>query len=441
MTEMDEWMSKFEGECSEDFEAQVRAEVQPGYHKTTQFAFLDVTPYCRDAMSAIVQDTFTQCFQSKQQNPWDFSFYLLPMSYVSWVIRHFILFPVRCLIMLGGLWLFAVLIAVSYLFKKERSQEVKLFAIKMMANAFLFSWCAVVIEEGTRPARKPGQIYVSNHSTVIDIVLLLKNQPLSLTGQKQSGLIGFFQNYVLDVMENMWFDRLASKDRSYVAKRIKEHVADISKPPLLVFPEGTCVNNEHIVMFKRGAFQLGSSIVPVAIKYNKIFVDGYWNSRKETFQYHLFRLMTAWALVVNVKYLDPQTKRQGETATAFATRVKAMIAKEANLNSVPWDGYLKYYKPRPEYLNTRKQTYAKMLRQRFGLASPAASPSASPTAAKKKSDAKTEVAVARQTVKEEEQPVPRKSSTDAEKENVMSPLKSVLSASSLQHRRTKSSGN
>lgn len=56
--------------------------------------------------------------------------------------------------------------------------------------------------------------------------------------------------------------------------------------------------------------------------------------------------MTAWALVVNVKYLDPQTKRQGETATAFATRVKAMIAKEANLNSVPWDGYLKYYKPR-----------------------------------------------------------------------------------------------
>lgn len=79
--------------------------------------------------------------------------------------------------------------------------------------------------------------------------------------------------------------RLASKDRSYVAKRIKEHVADISKPPLLVFPEGTCVNNEHIVMFKRGAFQLGSSIVPVAIKYNKIFVDGYWNSRKETFQY------------------------------------------------------------------------------------------------------------------------------------------------------------
>lgn len=28
--------------------------------------------------------------------------------------------------------------------------------------------------------------------------------------------------------------------------------------PLLIFPEGTCVNNEYCVMFKRGAFDLGA---------------------------------------------------------------------------------------------------------------------------------------------------------------------------------------
>jgi 1-acyl-sn-glycerol-3-phosphate acyltransferase len=27
-----------------------------------------------------------------------------------------------------------------------------------------------------------------------------------------------------------------------------------------VFPEGTCVNNEYVVMFKRGAFELGMSL-------------------------------------------------------------------------------------------------------------------------------------------------------------------------------------
>ena len=31
--------------------------------------------------------------------------------------------------------------------------------------------------------------------------------------------------------------------------------------PLLIFPEGTCVNNEYVVMFKRGAFDLGESLL------------------------------------------------------------------------------------------------------------------------------------------------------------------------------------
>ena len=149
--------------------------------------------------------------------------------------------------------------------------------------------------------------------------------------------------------------------------------------------------------------------------------------------------MTAWALVVEVKYLDQQTKRKGETATAFASRVKAMIAKSAGLNQVPWDGYLKYYKPRPEYLNTRKQTYAKMLRQRFGLASP----TASPEVGKKKVEQQEQEQQQQQQQQERGSSPQRKSSTDAEKENLVSPLKSVSSVSSgsLQHRRSKSSGN
>lgn len=104
-------------------------------------------------------------------------------------------------------------------------------------------------------------------------------------------------------------------------KRMKEHVEDASKPPLvtllpgscpvqpsgciaacaaggnlcpalppqLVFPEGTCVNNEYTVMFKRGAFDLGATVCPIAIKYNKVFVDAFWNSRRQSFSNHLFR--------------------------------------------------------------------------------------------------------------------------------------------------------
>ena len=70
---------------------------------------------------------------------------------------------------------------------------------------------------------------------------------------------------------------------------MKAHVAAQDTTPLLIFPEGTCVNNEYCVMFKRGAFDLDATVCPIAIKYNKIFVDAFWNSRRQSFTAHLVR--------------------------------------------------------------------------------------------------------------------------------------------------------
>ena len=82
------------------------------------------------------------------------------------------------------------------------------------------------------------------------------------------------------------------KDRALVAKRMKQHVQDPETTPLLIFPEGTCVNNEYCVMFKRGAFDLGAVVCPVAIKYNKIFVDAFWNSKRQSFTAHIVRALS-----------------------------------------------------------------------------------------------------------------------------------------------------
>jgi glycerol-3-phosphate O-acyltransferase 3/4 len=94
-----------------------------------------------------------------------------------------------------------------------------------------------------------------------------------------------------------------AKDRLLVAEKMRNHVRQAGNTPLLIFPEGTCVNNEFCVMFKRGAFDLGATVCPVAIKYNKIFVDAFWNSRRQSFTQHLFRLMTSWAVVCDVYFL------------------------------------------------------------------------------------------------------------------------------------------
>ena len=60
-------------------------------------------------------------------------------------------------------------------------------------------------------------------------------------------------------------------------------------------------------MFKKGAFDMGVTVCPIAIKYNKIFVDAFWNSRRESFSGHLFRLMTSWAVVCDVWCAQPHS--------------------------------------------------------------------------------------------------------------------------------------
>jgi glycerol-3-phosphate O-acyltransferase 3/4 len=52
--------------------------------------------------------------------------------------------------------------------------------------------------------------------------------------------------------------------------RIKQHVNNEKNLPLLLFPEGVCVNNEYCVMFKKGAFELGATVYPIAIKYKYV---------------------------------------------------------------------------------------------------------------------------------------------------------------------------
>ena len=55
------------------------------------------------------------------------------------------------------------------------------------------------------------------------------------------------------------------------------------------------------------------------------------------------KLMTSWAVVCDVYFLEPQTKQKDETSQQFAERVQKLIANRAKLHVAPWDGYLKYY--------------------------------------------------------------------------------------------------
>jgi glycerol-3-phosphate O-acyltransferase 3/4 len=317
------------------------------------------------------------------------------------VVRSFIIFPLRLICLLGGLLIFAVSFACikaspSQCLAAERRASLERKLIRFLCSVFVFSWCGVIRYHGVIPTRRTGQIYVANHSSMIDAIILSQMNTFSLIGQLHTGWLRYAQTKVLACLNCIWFQRSDSKDREKAAAMIRAHIADKDSNRLLIFPEGTCVNNEYVVQFKRGvaiflsyfhavpscslearirmsyvrfitfisfissryvvqfkrgAFAMGATICPIAIKYNKIFVDGYWNSRAIGFGGHLMRLMRSWAVVCDVWYLPPMRMRDVETDIQFAGRVQRKIAACARLTAVEWDGYMKYYAPSLRFVN------------------------------------------------------------------------------------------
>jgi len=357
-----------EMEMSRQLEEKILEDMKNRHFKAPKvFDLSDCIPMLTDAASVIVEDQFTNCFKSSTPRPWNWNIYLYPAWCLGVFFRYCILFPLRAICLLLGTIIVAVAMIGSWKFIKDAEKRTKFQqkVIKFYCSVFVASWSGVIRYHGPQPQKRPNQIFVANHTTVFDIVVLSQTFCFSVVGQKHPGLIGFCQDSLLNCLNCLWFDRKDAEDRAKISAKIKKHVTDNSKLPLLLFPEGVCVNNDYCVMFKKGAFEIGATVYPIAIKYNKLFSDPYWNSRQQSFLRHLFRLMTSWSVVCDVWYLEPQVIQPGQSTADFAAHVKSMIAKKAGLINVHWDGYLKYFRPSERFVEERRKLFASSLIARF----------------------------------------------------------------------------
>lgn len=105
-------------------------------------------------------------------------------------------------------------------------------------------------------------------------------------------------------------------------------------------------------------------------RYNKTWLDPYWNTREQSFTQHIAYLMTRWLMVVDVWWLEPQARHAApavESPVNFADRVKAQISRQAGLKNLSWDGYLKNVVRSNDLQKLRQQTqsrYVSYLRHR-----------------------------------------------------------------------------
>ncbi|XP_053505450.1 glycerol-3-phosphate acyltransferase 3 [Ictalurus furcatus] len=337
------------------------------------FTLSDVFYFCKKGIESIVEDEVTQRFTSEELVSWNLltrtnnNFHYISVRVtIIWglgvFIRYCVLLPLRVTLAVIGLsWLVIGTSLVGLLpsssVKDWLSELVHLTCYRICARGL----AATIHYHNKENRPKKGGICVANHTSPIDIVILANDGCYAMVGQVHGGILGVIQRAIVRACPHVWFERSEMKDRNAVAKRLRNHVADKTKLPILIFPEGTCINNTSVMMFKKGSFDIGGTIYPVAIKYDPQFGDAFWNSAKYNMVSYLLRMMTSWAIVCNVWYLPPMNRQDGEDAVDFANRVKSAIARQGGLVDLSWDGGLKRDKVKQSYKEEQQKMYSSMI--------------------------------------------------------------------------------
>ncbi|XP_035986159.1 glycerol-3-phosphate acyltransferase 4 isoform X1 [Fundulus heteroclitus] len=338
-----------------------------------RFDLADVFFFCRKALESIIDDDVTKRFSAQELESWNLltrsnhnfryiSVKLLALWVVGVLIRYGVLLPFRVTVAVAGIFLFIVLSTMvgflpSTKLRTYLSDKVHLMGYRLCVR----SLTGIITYHNRENKPKNDGICVANHTTPIDGIILANDCCYSLVGQLHGGLLGMIQRAMVKSSPHIWFERAEVKDRHLVAKRLRDHVADENKHPVLIFPEGTCVNNTSVMMFRKGSFEIGCTIYPAAIKYDPRFGDAFWNSSKFGLVRYLLRMMSSWAIVCSVWYLPPMKRKEGEDPVQFANRVKAAIAAQGGLVDLIWDAGLKRAKVKDAFKEEQQQLYSKML--------------------------------------------------------------------------------
>ncbi|RMC13655.1 hypothetical protein DUI87_08732 [Hirundo rustica rustica] len=287
------------------------------------FSLADVMYFSKKGCEAVAEDEVTRRFSSEELLSWNLlSRTNANLHHVSWklaavwvigiLIRYCLLLPFRILLLV-------LATTVVGQFPNGRVKGWLSNQVQMIC-ATLGVRCLSGLVHFHNRENKPqeGGICVANHTSPLDVLILASDGCYSLVGQVHGGLLGIIQKSCMRTSQHVMFERSEMKDRHLVRKKIREHIADKAKLPILIFPEGTCINNTSVMMFKKGSFEVGGTIHPVAIK-------------------------------------------EAEDAVHFADRVKAVIAARAGMSVLPWDGGLKRKKVKESFKEEQQKKYCQIV--------------------------------------------------------------------------------
>ena len=130
---------------------------------------------------------------------------------------------------------------------------------------------------------------------------------------------------VLKALEFVLVDKSSSESRAKAGKEMTAKLSEKDAPQFLVFAEGQTSDGRQVLAFKDGAFRLGHTVQPVAVRYRRSTFDP--TNAPENMVWHFIRATFDLHHGMEVEFLDVTSKAVDETPADFAGRVRSSIAE------------------------------------------------------------------------------------------------------------------
>lgn len=207
--------------------------------------------YIKAGVEAIIEDEVTSRFEAEELKNWNLltrtnrfyefiSWKLSTIWVVGFLIRYSILLPLRVTICFVGVWYLIAWTAIIGCLPNGEFKRRTIRRILIHCFEFLSSALSTVINYHNLENRPVNGICVANHTSPIDVLMLMCDNCYSLIGQSHGGFLGLLQRALARASPHIWFERAEAKDRLAVAKRLRAHVSDSTNPPILIFPGKFC---------------------------------------------------------------------------------------------------------------------------------------------------------------------------------------------------------
>ena len=83
--------------------------------------------------------------------------------------------------------------------------------MQFQCQIFVASWTGVIQYHGPRPVARPNRVWVCNHTSMIDYIILTAYSPFCVIMQLHPGWVGFLQTQVLNCLGCLWFNRTEAR--------------------------------------------------------------------------------------------------------------------------------------------------------------------------------------------------------------------------------------